>query len=196
MVAFQQVASRQIVAGVVQVEDRLLDVLGRFAGHVAFAQARHAQHVEHQRAVIGDDRPAAFGNDRRMRHAGIVADALDVVDDVVGVFLQRVVDARFEVGLRAVVVDAQAAADVEVLQARAATVQLDIHAGRFVQGLLDVADVGNLAAEMEVQQLEAVLHAVLLQLFERAQDFADRQPELRAVAARALPAAAVPWPPA
>ena len=53
-----------------------------------------------------------------MRHAGLVAHALDVIDDVVGVFLQRVVDARLEVGLRAVVVDAQAAADVQVLQTR------------------------------------------------------------------------------
>ncbi len=83
---------------------------------VVLAQAGHAQHVEHQHAVVGDDRPAALGEDRRMRHLGVVADALDVEDDVVGVFLERVVDARLEVGLRAVVVDAQAAADVEVLQ--------------------------------------------------------------------------------
>ena len=55
-----------------------------------------------------------------MRHLGFVADVLDVIDDVVGVFLQRVVDARFEIRLRAVVVDAQAAADVHVLQPGAA----------------------------------------------------------------------------
>ena len=43
---------------------------------------------------------------------------------------------------------------------------------------------GNLAAEVEVQELEAVLHAEQLQLLEPAQDLGDGQAELRAVAAR------------
>ena len=51
-----------------------------------------------------------------MRHLGAVAHILDVIDDVVGVFLQGVVDARLEIGLRTIVVDAQPTADVQVLQ--------------------------------------------------------------------------------
>ena len=51
-----------------------------------------------------------------MGHSGVVADALDVEDDVVGVFLQGVVHAGFEIRLRAVVVHAQAPAHVHVLQ--------------------------------------------------------------------------------
>jgi hypothetical protein len=92
---------------------------GSLADMVRFAEAADAQDVEHQHAVIGGDGAAAFGDDGRVRDFGLVADVLDVVDDVVGVFLERVVDAGFEVGLRAVVVDAQAAADVEVFQAGA-----------------------------------------------------------------------------
>ena len=68
--------------------------------------------------------------------------------------------------------------------------ELGVDARRFVQRALDDADVGNLAAEMEVQQLEAVLHAVRLQLVEPLPDLGDRQAELRAVAAGRLPAAA------
>ncbi len=90
---------------------------------------------------------------------GLVADALDAEDDVVGVFLQGVVDRRLEIGLRAVVVDAEAAADVEVANAGADAVQLDVDAGRLGQGVLDVADVGDLAAQVEVDQLQAVGHA-------------------------------------
>ena len=125
-----------------------------------------------------------------MLHARLVAHGLDVVDDVVGVFLERVVDARLEVGLRAVVVHAQAAADVEVLEPGAGLDELGVDPRRFVERALDDADVRDLAAEVEVQQLEAVLHAARLQLLEAAQDLGDRQAELRAVAARALPAAA------
>ena len=46
--------------------------------------------------------------------------------------------------------------------AGADAVQLDVDAGRFGQGVLDVADVGDLAAEVEVHQLQAVGHAALL----------------------------------
>ena len=154
------------------------------------AERRDAEHVEDEHAVVRDDRAAALRHDRRMLHAGVVAHRLDVVDDVVGVLLERVVDARLEVGLRAVVVDAEPAADVEVLEAGAGLDELGVDARRLVQRALDDADVRDLAAEVEVQELEAVLHAEHLQLLEPAQHFGDRQAELRAVAARALPAAA------
>ena len=87
--------------------------------------------------MIRDDRAAALRHDRRMLDAGVVAHRLDVVDDVVGVFLERVVDARFEVGLGAVVVDAEAAADVEVLEAGPGLHQLGVDARRFVERALD-----------------------------------------------------------
>ena len=120
----------------------------------------------------------------------VVADGLDVVDDVVRVLLERVVHARFEVRLRAVVVDAEAAADVEEFEPGARLDQLGVDARRLVQGALDDADVRDLAAEVEVQELEAVLHAARLQLLEAAQHLGHRQAELRPVAAGALPAAA------
>ena len=159
-------------------------------GHLLVAEARDAEDVEDEHAVVGDDRAAALRDDRRVRHAGFVADRLDVVDDVVGVLLERVVHARFEVGLRAVVVDAEAAADVEVLQPGAQLGELGVHARRFVQRALDDADVGDLAAEVEVEQLEAVLHAARLQLLEAAHDLGDGQAELRPEAAGRLPASA------
>ncbi len=139
--------------------------------------------------MVRHDCATALAHDRRVRNAGVVAQALHVVNDVVGVFLQRVVGARFKVGLRAVVVDAEAAADVDVFETRPAAMELDVHAGRFVERLFDVADVRDLASEMEVQELEAVLHSLLLELVERAEDFGDRKAELRAVTARALPTA-------
>ena len=147
------------------------------------AEARDAEDVEHQHAVVGDDGAPALRDDRRVRDARFVAHRLDVIDDVVGVLLEGVVHARLEVRLRAVVVDAQPAADVEILQPRAQLRQLGVDARRFVQGALDDADVGDLAAEVEVEQLQAVLHAARLELVEAADDFADRQAELRAEAA-------------
>ena len=92
------------------------------------AESAHAQYVEYQHAVIGGDGAPAFGHDGGMRHFGFVADILDVIHNVVRVFLQRVVHAGFEIGLRAVVIDAQAAANVEIFQPGARAFQLHINA--------------------------------------------------------------------
>ena len=109
--------------------------------------------------MIRRDGAAAFGDDGRVRHFRFVANALDVIDDVARIFLKRVVDARFEIGLRAVVVDAKPAAHVHVLRARCPALELDVDARRLDHRGLDLADVRDLAAEVEVQQLEAVFHA-------------------------------------
>ena len=68
-------------------------------------------------------------------------------------------------------------------------VQLDVDAGRLGQGVLDVADVGDLAAQVEVDQLQAVVHAAGLQVLERLQHLGERQAELGAVAGADSPPA-------
>ena len=189
VVALERVARVDVVVGLDQVDQRLLEVVARRRRHRLLAEAAGAEHVEDEQRVVGGDRPAALRDDGRMGDLLFVAHLLDVVHDVVRVLLQGVVHARLEVGLRAVVVDAQPAADVEVLDAGAGLGQVAVDPRRFVQGVLDDADVGDLAAEVEVEELEAVLHAARAQQLEPAQDLGDGQPELRAVAARGLPAA-------
>src|SRR5208282_6771151 len=108
------------------------------------AESADAQYVEYQHAVISGDGSSALGHDGGMRNLGFVADVLDVINDVVGVFLQRVIDAGFEIGLRSVVIDAQAAADVQILQAGARTLQFRVNPRAFQHGCLDLPDVGDL----------------------------------------------------
>ena len=124
-----------------------------------------------------------------MFYLGLVADALNVIDDVVGIFLQRVVDAGFEIRLRAVVVDAQPAADIQVLQTGAGALQFDVDARCLRHRGLDLPDIGDLTAQVEMEQFEAVLHAGGLHLLQRLQRLAHGQAELRAITARRLPPA-------
>ncbi len=149
VIAFEQILGAHGAEGFLQVDERLLGVRGRLLRHIRFAHSSHAQNVEHQHAVVGGDGAAAFRDDGGMRHADLVADVLHVVDDVVGVLLQRVVDARFEISLRSVVIDAEAAADIQILEAAAGAGQIHVDAYGFVYGALDLADIGDLAAEME-----------------------------------------------
>jgi hypothetical protein len=123
-----------------------------------------------------------------VRHLVGVADLLDRVDDVVGVLLHRVVHRRREVGLRAVVVDAEPAADVEVRQALGAhLVHLDEQPAGLAQRVLDALDRRDLRAEVEVDQLERVDLAPVLELADRVDHLGRAQPELGEVAARLLP---------
>ena len=117
MKTFQQILRAERPIGFLQVDQRLFGVFGNRREGI-LAESAHAQHVEHQHAMIGGDGPPAFGNDGGVRYLSFVANVLDVIDHIVSVFLQRVIDAGFEIGLRAVVIDAEPAANVEVFQAR------------------------------------------------------------------------------
>ena len=82
-------------------------------------ERRGAERVEDEHAVVRGDGAAGFADDHRVRDLARVAHVGDAIHHVVGVFVERVVHRRGEVGAAAVVVDAEAAAHVDVLQARA-----------------------------------------------------------------------------
>jgi hypothetical protein len=158
-------------------------------GQADGAELARAQDLGHQHGVVRGQGAAGLGHDRRLADLGLGAGLRQVVDHVVGVLLHRVVHRRLEVGRGAVVVDAQAAAHVEPLDLAAHARQRDQRVGRLAQRVLERADLGDLAAEVEVQQLQAVEHALLLELLDHLHDLARGQAELGAVAAGLLPAA-------
>ena len=123
-----------------------------------------------------------------MPHARLVADTLDAKDDVVGVFLQGVIHRRLEVGLRPVVVDAQPAAHVQVANVAADTAELGIDAGCLVQGILHVADVGDLAAQVKVHQLQTIGQIALLEVIERLEHLGHGEPKFGAIPGARFPA--------
>ncbi len=105
------------------------------------------------------DRAAAFADDRGMRDALGVADVHDVIDDVVAVLLERVVRRAVETGARAVVVDAEAAADIEVTKRVPHLRELGVIARRFAHRAFDRRDVRHLRADVEMDELEAMRRA-------------------------------------
>ena len=115
VVALLEVSRTDALERIAQVADQLVlacSALG--AGIVARLEARDVEDVEEQHRVVGDGRAARLGDDHRVRDALRVEHGHDGLDDVAAVLVERVVPAVVEVGLRAVVVDRQAAAEVEV----------------------------------------------------------------------------------
>src|SRR5438874_2669046 len=65
--------------------------------------------------------------------------------------------------------------------------QLDEDAARLGQRSLDAADIGDLAAEMEVDQLQAIGHVALLEVVEGLEHLGQGQAELGAIAGAGTP---------
>ena len=138
---------------------------------------------------MGGDRAAGLADDHRVREAAGIADARDAIDDVVRVFAERIVRRGLEIGPRPVVVDAEAAADVDVLEARAEPREFGVDLGELVDRVLDAADVVELRAGVAVHELQAVEHAVGAEHLDELEDLGREQPELRTVARGFAPAA-------
>ena len=145
LVDLDDLADQLVIGG------QMVERLGR--GFLDGPKGAHDQH-----GMMRNDGPTRLGNDVRMRHALVVADVHDVVDDVVGVLLHGVVHRGVEGRARAVVVDGQPAADVEIFQRVAELVKLGVVHGCFANGALDGQDVGNLGADVEMEQPERRLH--------------------------------------
>jgi hypothetical protein len=111
-----------------------------------------AEHIEHQNREVAGDGAAALA------HQGWHGDAIGFTTfphrghHVVGVVLQGVVGGGCRGRAAAVVIDAQAAAHIQVAHWRAELGQLDIDLARFLQGVFEHRDVVDLAAHMEVEQ--------------------------------------------
>ncbi len=97
-----------------QVDERLFGIFRQRRRKLRLAESADSKNVEHEHAVVSRNRSSALRDDVRVRHFRFIADTLDVVDDVARIFLERVVNAGFEVGLRAVVIDSQAAANIQI----------------------------------------------------------------------------------
>src|SRR5690606_9645640 len=154
----------------------LLDGLG-----LAEAGAVDAKDVEDQHALVARDGAARLAAHGGRRDAGLLAGVADRRDHVVGVLLHAVVHADAEVGLGAVVVDREAAADVEVAHGAAHLRELDVELARLAHRVLDGDDARDLAPHVEVEELGAVEHLAALELVDDVHDLGGGEAELGAI---------------
>ena len=158
---------------------RRQDILGDRRRHMG----RHVQDIEEQHRIIGDDGPAGFCDDSRMRDLIFPEYRDNGLDDIVAVFFDAVVTAGGEIGLRAVVVDGKTAAEVDEGHVRPFIDQLFIDpAGLHCAGA-DVADIGDLRADVVMEKLQAIEHFLLLQAIQDIHHMAHVQTENAGVAA-------------
>src|SRR5207248_776934 len=93
-----------------------------------------------------------------------------------------------EIGLRAVVIHSEAAAHIEELHAGTDPRQFDINTSGLGQRILDVADVGDLAAEVKMDKLQAIGKIALFQVVYGFEDLRQCQAEFRPETGTGAPA--------
>src|SRR5437763_6654728 len=106
--------------------------------------------------MMGDNGPSALADDVRVRHLLRVANVSDIINDVVGIFLKRVVSRAVKGRPAAVVIDAQSSTDVDILNCEAHFEELGVEARGLLDRLFDRQDVGDLRTNMEMEQLQAM----------------------------------------
>ena len=114
------------------------------------------ERFHHEHGMVRDDRATAFTHDRGMGHTFRIADVGDVPDDIVGVFLERIIRRAIEVAARAIIIDAQTATNIEIAELVTKFCELRVIAGGFAYGALDRRNVRNLRADVEMNEFEAM----------------------------------------
>ena len=124
-----------------------------------------------QNGVMRRQRPAAFRNQYRVRYFFGIANFLNRINDGIGVFLQRVVDAVRRCDFSGLVVDAQPAAHVDIFDIQAALPECGVDTCDLFHRLLEVLNVQNLATQMKMQQLETIGHTSRRQFIDHVDEF-------------------------
>src|SRR4051812_34538551 len=91
-----------------------------------------------------------------MRHFLGVTDIGNVIDDIVGVFLEGVIGRTIEGGPAAVVIDTQTTPHIEEFDLEAHFKELGVKAGGFLDGAFNNENIRHLRADVKVKQLKAV----------------------------------------
>src|SRR5690606_5094338 len=148
----------------------------------------HVNDLEQQQRVVCGECTAGLAD--HVRHGQLVLPAglRNRIDHVVCVLLQRVVHACHRRGVRTVVIHAQAAANINVGNVNTQCTKLCVEPRDFLKSALDVADVSDLAAKVEVDELQDVQPSEIAQAIHEHHQLGRAQAELGALTTRLGPA--------
>ena len=141
--------------------------------------------------MVSRQRTSTFCNDIRMRNTVLIAGIYQDGNRVVHILLNGIVHTTFA-GRRTctVIIHTQTTADIDKLHLESQLMKLHIKLRSLTQSRLDTTYLGNLTADMEMNQLQAILQIFLLDKIKRFEQFAGSQSKLTGVATAFLPFAA------
>lgn len=137
--------------------------------------------------MVSGQGTAGLADDGRVRQVELAADIADAPHHVVGVLGEAVVGGAVALGTGSLVVHPQAATHVNHFDVGTEATQFGVETAALADATLDVADVGDLGTQVEVQQLQAVQLAQPAQTLDQRQDLGGGQTEFGHGAAARFP---------
>ncbi len=188
MPAFKKAGCIKAVPYVVKLAGKLVVVRAYFLRLLPYGKLRRFENLEYKYGVMRGERASALGNHIGLRQVVFIAGIDYCRHGVVGILLYGVVHRAFARGAAgAVVVHAQAAADVDKLYAEAKLGKLDIELRCLAKRVFDNAYLVDLAADVEVYELQTVLHVATVEYVDSLQQLAGVEAELALVAPALAP---------
>src|SRR5690349_17765209 len=178
VISFQFVQFAEVLLDVEQFPDQRTFVfaIGEINGWADLAN--RAEHFHDENAVVRDDGTSALTDDVRVVDLLRVADVTDVINDIVRVFLQGVIGRAVERRPAAVIIDTQAAANINVFDGKAHLVKFGVETRRLLDRFFDSEDVRHLRADVKMNQLETVCEVLRLEQGRGGKQFNGAQTEL------------------
>ncbi len=184
---FEAIAALEPLLHIENVADQLVIFLRHLDLEFRRGFLDGAERFHDQDRMMRHNRAPAFAHDRRMRDAFGIADVHDVPDDVVRVFLEGIIRGAVEIAARSVVIDPEAAADIQVTELMPELAQLCVIARRFAHGAFDRGNVRHLRADVEMNELEAMRESRRFQHLARGHEAGGIETKLRVLAAAGRP---------
>src|SRR5947207_6293865 len=111
---------------------------------------------DHEHRMMRDSGAPALAHNRRMRDAFGVTNVYDVPDDVVRVFLERIIGRTVKIAARSIIIDTEPAADIEITKFVSKFRQLGIVSRAFAHCALNCPNVRHLRSDVEMNKLRAM----------------------------------------
>ena len=162
-----------LVPYLVQFTQQLVRIVGDSVVVVPYRQVCSFQYIDYQHRMMCSQGASALGDDARLRQVIFDAHIHERRHRVVDIFLYGIVHRVLaHRGAGAVIVHAQTAANIDKIDVEAHLEELYIELHRLTQGSLDAAYLGNLAADVEMNEFQRVGHLVPAQELDGVEQFA------------------------
>ncbi len=188
MPRLEKVLLVELVPYRVKLFDQLVLVAAQLLVLAPAGEACGLQRLDDEYGMMCGQGASALGDDVGLWQVVLAAGVDYGVYRVVGILLDGVVHGAFRGrGAGTVIVDPEASADVDEFHAESELGELDVELHGLTQGVLYAAYLCDLAADVEMDELQPVGDLVFLEEVHGLEQFGGIEAEFRLVAARLLP---------
>ena len=155
----------EIVPYIVEVFHQLMVGFFRLKLFFHFGKAGRFEHIYHQNRMVCGQASTAFGDDIGVLYAIFVRSINKRIHAIVDIFLYGIVDRTLAVwGACSVIIHAQTTATIHKSHIITHLVEVDIELSCFAKRCLNAADFGDLATNVEVNELQTIVHSHIVEL--------------------------------